>query len=52
VNPYDMAGLGDAMHQALAMPVEEQARRMRSMRAQVVSYDVSTWAQGFLSELS
>jgi trehalose 6-phosphate synthase len=44
VNPYDPHGLGEAINEALTMPVEEQRARMRLMRALVREYNVYRWA--------
>lgn len=45
VNPYDIDGIADAYERALSMPIEEQRRRMRLMRAQVRRHDVHRWAR-------
>ena len=44
VNPYDTDECAAALHQALTMPVEEQRRRMRRMRAYVQEYNIYRWA--------
>jgi trehalose 6-phosphate synthase len=44
VNPYDLEGSSEAMAAALAMPVEEQQDRMRSMRSLLVQFNVYRWA--------
>jgi len=44
VNPYDLEGSSDALASALAMPVEEQADRMRSMRSLLAQFNVYRWA--------
>jgi trehalose 6-phosphate synthase len=44
VNPYDLEGSSEAMATALAMPVEEQQDRMRSMRSLLVQFNVYRWA--------
>lgn len=51
VNPYDIPGTADAMAAALAMPPEEQADRMRRLRAAVRKYRVGNWQHAFLSFL-
>ncbi len=43
VNPYDAAGMADAMHRALATPPEEQGERMRAMRETVRANNVYRW---------
>lgn len=49
VNPYDVDAGADAIRTALAMPPDEQAARMRAMRAHVRDHDVFTWAERILS---
>jgi trehalose 6-phosphate synthase len=51
INPHDIDGLKDAMVQAIDMPPIERARRMRSMRNQVLRYDVDRWSAEFLAAL-
>ncbi len=43
VNPYNIDQAAEALHVALAMPVEEQRNRMRSMRALIQEYNVFRW---------
>lgn len=51
MNPYSADGLAAAIHFALAMPREEQARRMQNMRLSVSEYNVYRWAGELLSVL-
>lgn len=51
VNPFAVHELSGAMHQALVMPAEEQARRMRRMREHVARHNVYRWGGKVLSEL-
>jgi trehalose 6-phosphate synthase len=44
VNPYDIDSAAEALATALAMPGQEQAERMRSMRALVSELNVYRWA--------
>jgi trehalose 6-phosphate synthase len=44
VNPYDLEASSDALAAALAMPLEEQQDRMRSMRSLLVQFNVYRWA--------
>lgn len=48
VNPYDAASTGDALLQALTMPEQEQANRMRRMREIVRDNNVYRWAGSML----
>jgi trehalose 6-phosphate synthase len=51
VNPFDVEQTADALHYALTMPVEDQRRRMRRMRAQVADNNIYRWAGMLLSEV-
>ncbi|MEL6866118.1 MAG: bifunctional alpha,alpha-trehalose-phosphate synthase (UDP-forming)/trehalose-phosphatase, partial [Bacteroidota bacterium] len=50
VNPQDQMDLIQAIHQAMSMPPEEQAQRLRKMQAQLKKYTVKHWAQTFIQE--
>jgi trehalose 6-phosphate synthase/phosphatase len=52
VNPYDIDGTAAAIRQALAMPQEDRAARMRALRDRVKTYNVHAWAQGFIEALT
>ncbi|MGB0679693.1 MAG: glucosylglycerol-phosphate synthase [Polyangiales bacterium] len=45
VNPYVSADLDAAIDRALAMPQDEQQRRMAAMHATIRRFDVHTWAK-------
>jgi trehalose 6-phosphate synthase len=49
-NPYAVDELAEALRLALAMPPEEQERRMRRMRAQIEDNNIYRWAGMLLSE--
>jgi trehalose 6-phosphate synthase len=51
VNPFAVHELADAMHQALTMPADDRARRMRKMRDHVQRHNVYRWGGKVLSEL-
>ena len=44
VNPFDIDAVADTIADALTLAPEEQARRMRSMRAHVAEHNVFRWA--------
>ncbi|MBI2897031.1 MAG: trehalose-6-phosphate synthase [Deltaproteobacteria bacterium] len=44
VNPYDLEQASAALAAAIAMPADEQAERMRSMRAFLADFNVYRWA--------
>jgi trehalose 6-phosphate synthase/phosphatase len=52
VNPYDATAVVDAIAQALAMPPDEKAARMASMRERVMQMDAQAWAKSFVDELA
>jgi trehalose 6-phosphate synthase len=49
INPYDLAGIAEAIHRACVMPVEEKRSRMRLLRDIIRTYNVQSWADAFLS---
>jgi trehalose 6-phosphate synthase/phosphatase len=51
VNPYDVDGVADTLHEALTMPGAERRRRMRALRTQVIGHDVHLWASRFITAL-
>ncbi|MFN8078853.1 MAG: trehalose-phosphatase [Kineosporiaceae bacterium] len=51
INPHDIDGVKQAIVHAVHTPPREAARRMRALRRQVFSHDVSRWAADFLSAL-
>lgn len=52
VNPYDVDGVAETIHAALAMNGPERRSRMRRLRAQVFGHDVHRWAEEFLDALA
>jgi trehalose 6-phosphate synthase len=48
VNPYDTAGMAQAIRRALAMPEAEQKERMRFLREIVAGHNVYGWAAEML----
>ncbi len=52
VNPYDLAGMAEAVRAALEMPPEERRARMIRMRHSVVDHNIYRWAGLLLSDLA
>ncbi|GAA4368558.1 alpha,alpha-trehalose-phosphate synthase (UDP-forming) [Paeniglutamicibacter cryotolerans] len=52
VNPHDIDGLKAGIMNAVNMPGQEAARRMRLMRRQVLQNDVARWSDTFLGSLN
>jgi trehalose 6-phosphate synthase len=48
VNPADIEGMADALHNACSMPPRERQRRMRLLRRAVRNENVFWWANSFL----
>lgn len=44
VNPYDSRAMGESIHMALSMPLEQRRDRMRLMREMVGEHNVYFWA--------
>jgi trehalose 6-phosphate synthase len=44
VNPYDSRAMGESIHMALSMPLEQRRERMRLMREMVGEHNVYFWA--------
>jgi trehalose 6-phosphate synthase len=51
VNPHDLEGVKNAVYQAITIDPDEARRRMRTLRRQVMTYDVERWARSFLNTL-
>jgi trehalose-6-phosphate synthase len=52
VNPYDIDGTAETIHQALMMDASERRSRMQALRAKVRDNDVHRWVATFLGALS
>jgi trehalose 6-phosphate synthase len=51
VNPFDVWGQAEALHEALSMDAGERKRRADGIRAQVREHDVHAWLAGLLADL-
>ncbi|MFH0985449.1 MAG: trehalose-6-phosphate synthase, partial [Candidatus Omnitrophota bacterium] len=51
INPYDIEGTAEAIHQAVTMLPEEKKERMRKMRQIVHEYNIYRWAADMITEL-
>ena len=51
VNPFDVWGQAEALHEALSMEPAERRRRIEGIRAQVRANDVHAWIAGLLADL-
>lgn len=51
INPYDIEGTADAIHQALTMVPEERRERMRRLRSVIQEHNIYRWAAELVTEL-
>jgi trehalose 6-phosphate synthase len=51
VNPFDVWGQAEALHEALTMEQGERHRRAEAIQAHVRANDVAKWVQGLLADL-
>jgi trehalose 6-phosphate synthase len=51
VNPFDVSGQAEAIHEALELPVEERRRRNDAIRAHVREHDLEAWLDAQLADL-
>ncbi len=51
VNPYDIAGVAEAIHTGLQMSRADRRLRMRRMRRQVMEHNIYRWAAKVLGDL-
>ena len=51
VNPYDIDGVADGLHQALSMPVGERRERQQSMLEVLRRNDITAWRTRFVDDL-
>lgn len=51
VNPFDIEGVGEALAEALSMPLAERKRRWEGLMNTVKGYDIETWRTRFLRAL-
>jgi trehalose-6-phosphate synthase len=51
VNPYDVEGVAEAIHQGLDMDRSERRMRMQRMRRHVMDHNVYRWAASILGDL-
>jgi trehalose 6-phosphate synthase len=51
VNPYDIIGVAEAIHQAIEMSRTERRGRMQRMRKYLMEHNVYHWAANILGDL-
>jgi trehalose 6-phosphate synthase len=51
VNPFDIEGQAEALHQALTMPAAERRRRAEALTGYVRKHDIAAWTDAQLADL-
>lgn len=51
INPNDINEIAAMIKEAIEMPEEEQAKRIKAMQERISRYDVNEWANDYFSEL-
>ena len=51
VNPFDVAGQADAIHEALTMAEEDRRQRLTAIREHVREHDIGDWISSQLRDL-
>ncbi len=51
VNPYDVAGMAERIHEVLSLPEDVLAERMATLHKRVCAHTVDRWANKFLNTL-
>jgi len=51
VNPFDLSGQAEAIHEALELPATDRRERLEAIRAQVREHDLSAWVEAQLAAL-
>jgi trehalose 6-phosphate synthase len=51
VNPFDIAGQAEAIHEALELDEEERRRRSIAIKEQVREHDLEAWIEAQLADL-
>jgi trehalose 6-phosphate synthase len=52
VNPFDVDGMAEALHDALTMPLGERRERWQSMMAILRRNDITAWRENFVEALA
>ena len=51
INPWDLGGVAEAIHQALIMPKEEKANQERKLYQHVATHTVQVWLKTYIARL-
>jgi len=51
VNPFDIAGQAEALHEALELPLDERRARLEAIKRHVREHDIAAWIETQLDDL-
>jgi trehalose 6-phosphate synthase len=51
INPFDVAGQAEALHEALELPLDERRARLGAIKAHVRRHDIAAWIESQLDDL-
>jgi trehalose 6-phosphate synthase len=51
INPFDVAGQAEAIHEALEMPAGERRERIKGIRGRVREHDLGAWIESQLADV-
>jgi trehalose 6-phosphate synthase len=51
INPFDIWGQAEALHEALSMDGAERSRRAEAIRSHVREHDVTRWIDALLADV-
>ncbi len=52
INPYDLSGFAEAIHQAIQMPPELRSKNMKSLRRKVEENNIYRWAASVIRDIT
>ncbi|MGB2838545.1 MAG: trehalose-6-phosphate synthase, partial [Actinomycetes bacterium] len=52
VNPYDIDGVAEAIHQAITMTLPERRRRWRELDEVLRGWTIADWRESYLTQLA
>jgi trehalose 6-phosphate synthase len=52
INPFDVEGMAEAIHQGLDMPLGERQERWTAMMTTIQHNDITHWRESFVAALA
>jgi trehalose 6-phosphate synthase len=51
VNPFDVVGQAEALHEALELPLEDRRARLQAIKAHLREHDIGAWIENQLEDV-